>query len=241
MSTPGEEDPRSRVVELGDERTPMAQQALELIAESFDPHERHSLSALRTELTEKRLGLLVPYDYHLLVMLGEQGEVVATIAGVYLAGLNAGFITYLAVRPELRGKRLGRQIRGGLVEIFREDARRNGREELAWVLGEVRTDSPWLRALVRGGQAIPFDLTYYHPGMEPGESPDRYVLYRQPVGDPRPELPAAEVRQIVYSIWRRAYRVGYPVYREAFRAMLAELEGEETVGVHPEFAELMQH
>lgn len=225
-----------RIIEVTDEREPLAQEALQIIVDVFPPHERHSLSALRSEVTEKRLGLLEPYDYHLLAWVEDDGRVIATIAGVYLAGMNAGFITYLASRPELRGKGLGRRIRAALVQCFREDAERNGRDELNWVLGEVRIESPWLHALVNRGRAIPFDLTYFHPGMEPGAQEELYVLYREPVGDDRRVLPVREVRQILYAIWRRAYRVGYPLYREAFRAMLAELEGREEVGVHPAFA-----
>jgi GNAT superfamily N-acetyltransferase len=227
---------RDRIVEVGDERDPVAEEALALIRDSFPPYDRHPLDELRSEVAEKRLGLLTAYDFHLLALVGEKGRVMAAGAGVYLAGVNAGFVSYLAVHPDFRRRKLGRRVRARLVELFREDARRNGREELAWVLGEIRIDSPWLRGLVQGGGAIPFDLVYYHPGMTPGVSPVPYLLYREPVGDPRPVLPADEVGRILYAVWRRAYRVRYPLAREAFTAMLEQLEGRETVGMHPEFA-----
>ena len=54
------------------------------------------------------------------------------------------------------------------------------------------------------------------------------------MGDRRPEPPAADVRQLLYAIWRRAYRVRWPLEYPAFTEMLAELEGQEWVGAHPE-------
>jgi GNAT superfamily N-acetyltransferase len=230
----GEVRAGDRVVEVTDERHPLAAEALQLIADSFPPHDRHPMAELRSEIAEKRLELLTAYDFHLLALVGEDGQVVAANAGVYLAGVNAGFISYLAVHPDVRGRRLGRRVRTELVKVFRADARRNGRDELAWVLGEIRIDSPWLRGLVRHGGAIPFDLTYYHPGMTPGVTRVPYVLYREPIGDHRAELPAQEVRRIIYAIWRRAYRVRYPLERDGFAAMIRELEGREWVSAHPE-------
>jgi hypothetical protein len=51
------------------------------------------------------------------------------------------------------------------------------------------------------------------------------VLYREPVGDLRAELPASEVLRLLYVIWRRAYRVDYPLQRDTFCYMLDQLEG----------------
>ena len=227
MPTPG------AIVEVTDERGALAQEALELIAASFKREDRHSLADLRSEIAEKRLELLTLYDFHLLVRLDEAARVAAAAIGVYLAAGNAGFISYLAVRPDARGYGVGREVRGALIEAFRDDARRAGRDELAWVVGEVRADSPWIARLVRERGAIPLDLTYYHPGMQPGASPEPYLLYCEPIGDRRRELPAAEVRRLIYAVWRRAYRVRYPLQREGFVAMMAELEGRQRVGAHP--------
>ena len=220
--------------EVSDEREPLAEQALQLIATAFPPYDRHPLSALRSEIAEKRLGLLHPYDIHLFAYVHEDGHVVATVLGIYLAGVNAGFISYLAVDSEFRRRRLGREVRQALVEAFRADARRVGYDELAWVIGEVRMDSPWLHNLVRHGKAIPFDLVYYHPGMSPGRKDPPYVLYREPVGDHRPQLPVREVLQVLYAVWHRGYRVRYPLDTDAFAAMATELEGKQSVGPHPE-------
>jgi hypothetical protein len=158
----------------------------------------------------------------------------AVAAGVYLSGSNAGLVTYLGVRPEFREEKLGRRIRRKLVERFREDSVRAGHVDLGWVIGEVRIDNPWLQRLVRERSAIPFDLSYYHPGVTPGWSNERWILYRQAHGDDRAELPAQEVLRLVYELWRRAYRVRWPLEHEGFTAMAEELEQRTLVGAHPE-------
>jgi GNAT superfamily N-acetyltransferase len=222
-----------RIIEVEDEREPVAREALELIREAFPPHERQPLDQIAMEVAEKRLGLLTFYDFHLLSALSGEGQTMAISAGVYLGGVNAGFVTYLAVRPGNRGKHLGRRMRVRLVEAFRADARAAGFDDLAWVVGEVRLENPWLRRLVRERAAIPFDLTYLHPGVDPGEEGEDWVLYRQPIGDERVELPVVEVRRLLYAIWRRAYRVRWPLERPGFRAMLEEMEDRSTLGAHP--------
>jgi GNAT superfamily N-acetyltransferase len=224
------------IIEITDERDAIAAEALELIAQSFDRRDRQSLVELRSEIAEKRLDLLAAYDFHLLASADENGGARGTVAGVYLEGVNAGFVTYLAVRPEARGHGLGRALRMRLVEVFRDDARRAGWDDLAWVLGEVRLESAWLRRLVDHRGALPFDLTYYHPGMRPGDDHKPYALYRQPVGDARAELPAQLVRRILYAVYRRGYRVRYPLEHAGFAAMLAQLEDRDVVGLHRLFS-----
>ena len=225
------------IEEIRDERDPRARDALRLVLEMFAPADRQSISALLSEIAESRLNLLEGDGFHLITALADDGRPMGTIVGVYLRGVNAGFILYLAVRPEYRGKELARTLRRELGKAFRSDARRNGHTELAWIIGEVQSESAWLRRLVREREVIPFDLTYYHPGMSPGGGDKEYILYRDPVGDERPELPAQLVRQIIYDIYRRGYRVAYPLVHPGFAAMIEELDGRETVGPHPRMEE----
>jgi ribosomal protein S18 acetylase RimI-like enzyme len=219
--------------ELNDERDPAATQALDLVGETFPRGERQPLHELALELQEKRLQLLVDYDFHLFAGLDEDGAVQGVAVGLYLGGVNAGFVTYLAVRPQCREGGLGRRLRTRLVEAFRDDAKRTGWPELNWVVGEVKKESPWLDRLVRERGAICLDLTYYHPGTGPGRDEGGWILYRQPVGDDRRALPVVEVKRLLYSIWRRAYRVRYPLERDGFVAMLGDLEGRAEVDEHP--------
>lgn len=225
-----------RIVEVDDERTRLAEEALGLIESAFAPSERQPINQIAMEIGEKRLGLLTSYDFHLFAALSEDDRVVGVSSGVYLGGVNTGFVTYLAVREEYRARKLGRRMRIALIDGFRADARLLEWDDLAAVVGEVRLSSPWLARLVRERDALPLDLTYYHPGIAPGESKVRWVLYRQPVGDHRPELPATEVRQLLYAVWRRAYRIRWPLDYPAYQTMLEELEGRVTVGAHAEVA-----
>jgi GNAT superfamily N-acetyltransferase len=228
------EDGDRGIVPIADERDPLARKALGLIEEMFPPRDRQTLDEMLSEVAEDRMGLLAADGFHVLAALDDEGHPEGTVAGFYMHGVNAGFVTYLAVRREARGKKLARTLRRRLVEAFRADAREEGWDDLAWVVGEVRTRSPWLRRLIRYRGAVPLDLDYYHPGMDPDTTDEKYVLYLQPVTDDRRELPVDLVRQLLYAIYRHAYRVRYPLVRPGFQRMLAELEGRETVGPHPD-------
>ncbi|HSJ07926.1 MAG TPA: GNAT family N-acetyltransferase, partial [Longimicrobiales bacterium] len=148
-----------RIVAITDEREPLADAGLALIEEMFAPQDRQALSELRSELAERRLGLFANYNFHMLAAVYDgDDDPAGVITGVYLGGVNAGFVTYLAVRRRYRGRRIARLLRPGLIDAFRSDARAAGHPDLAWILGEVRARSPWLRRLVRTRGAIPFDI-----------------------------------------------------------------------------------
>jgi hypothetical protein len=222
-----------RVVEVTDERTPLAAAAFELIHEAM--WDVQPTDDLMSELEERRMGLPAGGNYHLLVMVDERERVVAAAAGVYLLGVNAGFVTYLAVREDVRGRMLGRELRRHLVDAIRAEALAKRGEELRWVVGEVRRENRWLRTLVGRGGAITFGVGYFHPWL-PRRAEGKYVLYREPVADPRPTLPPDEVAALLYNIWRRAYRIRYPTQNDVFCYMLSQLEGRAEIGPDPEFA-----
>jgi ribosomal protein S18 acetylase RimI-like enzyme len=235
LSDGSDEEPTERIVEVEHEASSVARQALDLIRSTFPPHERQPLDQIAMEIEEKRLGLLTTYDFHLFAAVEPDERVVAVASGVYLGGVNAGFITYLSVSEEARSKGVGRRIRGALLDAFDYDARSLDWAELAAVVGEVRLESPWLQRLVREREVLPLDFRYFHPGQDPLHDSEEWVLYRQPIADSRRSLPVGEVRQLLYAIWRRAYRVRWPLERAGFRAMLGALSGRETVGTHPDF------
>lgn len=227
------EDAELRVVTVDDERTPLATEALELISHAIG--DVQPVNDLLSEVEERRRGMPSGGDYHLLAMVDADGRAAAAAAGIYLEGVNAGFITYLAVRQDLRGQLLGRGLRGHLVESIRQEARRKTGADPAWTVGEVRRGSPWLQTLVQAGQVVTFDLPYFHPWMS-RRSEGRYVLYREPMADARPELPADEVVRLVYAIWRRAYRIRFPLQSETFCYMLDRLQASGTIGPDRDFA-----
>ena len=224
-----------RVIEVTDERTPLAERAIDLIQSAiWDVHPARYLLA---ELRETRQGTVQGGGYHLLAMVdpGDEATPIAAATGAYLAAINAGFVSYLAVREDQRGHGLGKALRGHLVEAFREQARREAGTELAYVVGEVERDSPWLRSLIAEGRTIALDLPYFHPWMSI-RAEGHYALYREQVTDTRPELPAEEVARIIKAIWRRAYRFHQPEQRDTFRRMMRALEGRATVGPAPDLA-----
>ena len=225
--------PEHRVVEVTDERGPLARRSICLIQEAI--WDVHPTGFLLRELEETRRGVARGGGYHLLAMLGADGEEpLAAAAGAYLQTVNAGFVSYLAVREDLRGQGLGRELRGHLLDTFRAQARREGGAELGNVLGEVERESPWLRMMVREGRVMPLDFPYFHPWMA-RQSEGYYALYREPLADTRPELPSEEVARMVEAIWRRAYRVHGPLPRDTYRYMMESLKGRETVGADRDF------
>jgi ribosomal protein S18 acetylase RimI-like enzyme len=217
------------VIEETEESSPRVEQALRLIEENFERPDRQGLAELRSEIAEKRLGLLSSYDFHMFVAAEGGGTVedadevvIGTIVGAYLEGVNCGFITYLAVAEQARGRGTAQKLRTALVEAFRANARNAGYDDLDYVLGEVLSDSAWLQRLLDAG-AEAFRIRYYHPGMAPGSAQPEYTLYREPIGGRRGPIEPALARRMIYSIYRRAYRVRYPLERPGFRAMIEEL------------------
>lgn len=225
--------PERRVVEVTDERSALARRSIALIQEAiWDVHPTRFLLA---ELEETRRGVARGGGYHLLAMLasGEE-DPLAAAAGVYLQAVNAGFISYLAVREDQRGRGLGRELREQLLQTFQTQARRERGEELAYALGEVERDSAWLRMLVREGRVMVLDVPYFHPWMSRHKE-GYYALYREPLADRRRELPSEEVARVIEAIWRRAYRIRSPLQRDTYQYMMQQLEGRETVGADPDF------
>ena len=216
------------VIELSDEREPQFLQAIAIIRDAV--WEVQPTDDLQSEIEESRLGLRTGSQYHLLATVTPDGMPIAAAAGAYLGNINVGYIAYLAVAEKWRSGRLGTQLRSSLVDAFRRDALAWRGEELRWVVGEVRRKNRWLQQLVKQGRAIPFDFNYFHP-WQPLSREGAYVFYRESIADGRTVVPSAEVKALVYAIWRYAYRVSYPSQSETFRYMLEQLDGRDEIGV----------
>jgi GNAT superfamily N-acetyltransferase len=147
----------------------------------------------------------------------------------YVGNINVMVVGYVAVRADARGLGLGPKLRRTLRRKCEADARRTGHKQLRAVVGEVHATNPWLRSLVHREGAIALDFDYYQPSLR-GEKPVPLVLYYQPLDRRRRSLPTAELRRLLYSMWRRAYRVAQPLSRPAFRRMLRSLKGRRVVG-----------
>ena len=187
------------------------------------------MRAWRNALRERREGLWTDVNWHLLV--AERGsEVVAAASGSYLGNVNVGIVGYIAVRPDARKLGLGPRMRAALRNKLEIDARGSGHTALGAIVGEVSRHNPWLRNLVRREGAIALDFPYYQPSLGSKHDPVPFVLYYQPLTSSRQSLSANELRRLLYTMWRRSYRIARPLSHRAFRRMLRSLTGRRRVG-----------
>ena len=98
------------------------------------------------------------------------------------------------------------------------------------MVGEVKAANPWLGHLVARERALALDFRYHQPRLHAGAEPVRLVFYYQPVGVRRRSLAAPELRRLLYTIWRRLYRIPKPLSNTAFRANMASLKGRRRIG-----------
>jgi len=180
-------------------------------------------------MTERALGLWTDINWHLIV--AERGrQVVGAASGSYVGNLNVGLIGYIALNPGSRSGGVGPRLRSKLRSCFERDARHIERGPLKALVGEVHLSNPWLGHLVRREGAIALDFPYYQPSLRGRRHPVPMVLYYQPLDRPRSWLAASELRKLLYTLWRRPYRISKPLTRSAFRRMLRALEGRRRIG-----------
>jgi hypothetical protein len=215
---------------LDDHRQPGFKEALRLYHRIFPAKERIDRRYFVDLLREKRLGLLYPFNVHFLVAR-KQGKVVGLATGSYLSVVNMGFVGYLASEPRLKGERIGSRLRARLVVEMQRDARASGRPGLEAVMGEVEATNPWLRNLVRNRGALALDLDYRQPSLRKETPAVPLVLYYEPIsGPPMRRISVRRLRAILYSIFRRVYRVRFPLRDRSLRRILKGLEGRSYVG-----------
>lgn len=201
----------------------------DLIRRNFPANELVGRSEWRASLREREAGLWSDSRWHLVVAV-HRGAVIGVASGTYLGNVNVGVVGYLAVSPAARGFGVGPKLRAKLRSLFREDAKEICGETLDAVIGEVRRDNPWLRTLVRSDRVLALNFMYFQPRLRPSDRPVPLVLYYEGVAQVRQSLPAARVRMILYTLWRRIYRIPRPMAHGAFRRMIGDLEGRTTVG-----------
>jgi hypothetical protein len=218
-----------RLRELLTAADPAFRQAYALLQATFPPSELVPAADFLRTLRESTAGVWADLLWHMVI--GQRGERLLGVAtGTYLGSLNLGLIGYLAVRKGLRSVGLGPKLRNRLLRSFDADAKLQHGHATDGVVGEIEHDNPWLRRLVRHHGAIPLDIPYLQPPVRPTEPEVPLVLYYQPLRRERRRLPVAEVRQILYAIWRRSYRVTAPMEDHRFRRMLRSLDGRRWVG-----------
>lgn len=180
-------------------------------------------------IREREAGLWTDIGWHLLA--AERGRsLIGAASGTYLGNVNVGVIGYIVVARRSRSLGVGPRLRRRLLDAFERDAVRLGRKRLGAIVGEVEETNPWLRHLVRRERAIALDFPYYQPSLTRDRRAVPLVLYYQPLERPRRSLSAAELRKLLYTLWRRPYRIARPLSRPAFRRMLRALQGRRRIG-----------
>jgi hypothetical protein len=183
----------------------------------------------RETLQEHQANLWTDIRWHLLVA-ERAGRVVGVSTGTYLGNVNAGIIGYLAITSAARRLGIGPRLRRRLAASFGRDAQRIRGASLGAIVGEVRRDNPWLRTLIRREHVLALDFTYLQPRLRRGEPLVPLVLYYESMGRVRQRLRATEVRRLLYTMWRRIYRIARPMAEPAFRQMMRELAGRRWIG-----------
>ncbi len=221
--------PEITIESLEDHHQPGFRDALRLYHRVFPAKEKIDRRYFVDLLREKRLGLQFPGNIHILVAR-RHGRVVGLATGSYLAAVNVGFVGYLASQPALKGARVGSRLRTRLVAEMRRDARASGRADLDAVMGEVEASSPWLRHLLRRHAALALDLDYRQPALRAGTPAVPLVLYLEPISGPMRSVSVRRMRSILYAIFRRVYRVRFPLRDPSFRRVLRSLKRRRLIG-----------
>jgi hypothetical protein len=180
-------------------------------------------------MEERNARVWTDLNWHLLVAEGG-GTTIGAASGTYLGNVNVGVVGYVAVARSWRARGVGPRLRRRLRAGFERDARRTHGRRLEALVGEVEITNPWLYHLAQSEGAVALDFPYFQPSLGGGRKAVPLVLYYQPLTRPRRWLGAAELRRLLYTLWRRPYRVARPLARSAFRRMLTALEGRTRIG-----------
>ena len=220
---------RITVREIVDPRDPALTATYALLRTNFSRGERVDRREWTASLREREAGMLSDLAWHLIIA-ERDGEVLGLVSGTYVGSVNVGVVGYLAIAEAGRGEGLGTRLRNHLRRRFARDAERIAHRPLTGIIGEVSPGNPWLRRLARSPRVLMLDFPYYQPRLRDDDDPSPFVLYIEAFGNARRRIPVAELKQILFAIWRRIYRIPRPLDRPAFRAMMRALEGRRTVG-----------
>jgi GNAT superfamily N-acetyltransferase len=217
-----------RVREIRTSEDPALASAHAMLRREFPRSEMLPVRDWRNAMRERVGGLWTDIRWHLFVA-ERDGAILAAASGSYLGNVNVGIIGYVAVRPSARSSGLGPRMRRALQRRFELDARELAGRPLQGIVGEVREDNPWLRTLVRRDGAIALDFDYVQPALSRRKDPVPLIMYYQPM-QPRTWVDTAFVRRLLYTMWRRMYRIAVPLSRPEFKRMLKSLAGRRRHG-----------
>jgi hypothetical protein len=223
---------RTTIREIVDPKDPAVRSAYALLARTFPRKERVARSDWTGSLAEGAQGLATDFAWHLLV--AERDDAVIGLAsGTYLGNVNLGVIGYLAMVPEVRSLGVGTRLRTRLRQRFARDATQLRARPLDGIIGEVSATNPWLRRLATRPEVLLLDFPYFQPRLYDGDTPSPFILYYESLERQRDRLPVGELRRILYTVWRRVYRIPRPLDDPAFRAMLRAMQHRRSIGRRP--------
>jgi len=220
---------RAHVREVIRPQDPAVDRGYRLLQRTFPKAEVVRRSEWHESLRERKAALWTDTRWHL-VVAEVAGKIAGVVSGTYLGNVNTGVIGYLVVARSARRSGIGPRLRARLEAAFRRDALRIRGIPLQAVVGEVRRDNPWLRTLMLREQVLALDFPYLQPQLRRSEEPVSLVFYYKSLDHVRRRLSAATIRRLLYTIWRRIYRIRRPLSDLAFRRMLAALSTKRTVG-----------
>jgi GNAT superfamily N-acetyltransferase len=220
---------RPVVREVVDPADPAVAKGHRLLRRIFPKVELVSCVEWSHSLRERQQRLWTDLRWHL-VIAEAAGRVVGVATGTYLGNVNTGIIGYVAVARSARQLGIGPRLRAKLRSRFERDAQQIRCRPLQAVVGEGRSDNPWLRALLRTARVLALDLPYFQPQPRRRERPVPLVFYYESIGRARRRLSAATIRRLLYTIWRRLYRIGRPLSDPAFQRILRGLSKRRSVG-----------
>lgn len=200
-----------------------------LLRRNFPKSELVSRIEWRDSLREREAALWTDVRWHLLVAEAA-GRVVGVATGNYLGNVNTGVIGYVAVSRSARGLGIGPRLRARLRSLFQRDARQIRGTPLVAIVGEVRRDNPWLHTLQRRDHVLALDFRYLQPQLHQNEPPVPLVLYYESLDRTRKRLSPGMLLRLLYTIWRRIYRIARPLSDPAFQQMLRELSSRRWIG-----------
>ncbi len=201
-------------------------------AEFPDADERESLENMENYLRLKGQGGYGKNNYHIILTLDDDENIVSGVVADYLAGPNVGLIEFIVTQPTLRGRGLGGSLLNEIISCFIQDAINAGHSGLAGICGEV--NDPYRQceveehldgfARLRGWHRFGFRLLDF-PYVQPPLSEHQHavtgiaLMFRSLRDDLATAMPASLVEQIIreFQIW--AMRIPNPDEEPVFATM----------------------
>ncbi|ORB46102.1 hypothetical protein BST39_02135 [Mycobacterium paraseoulense] len=204
-----------------------------------DENERESREEIENYLRAKEFGWYEKNNYHVILMLDKDDELLGGAIADYLNEPNAGVIEYIVIKPEHRNAGLGSQLLECVERVLHDDADKAQNRPLDWIAAEI--DDPFVTPRPLQG-VDPFavarkwgkwgyrllDFPYRQPALAETKKPvDTMFLSAklchggkfQPKHSDKKFLPKSDIESLLIAYLRLAMRIDDPQHHEDFQAM----------------------